>query len=395
MKKIFILVCVFGLLMQFGCAKPGATKKSGKTLNVWLDATPKELSFFAEVANSFKAIHPEATVKFNVMKFEDLKPAFFSTNEIASGPDVVMLVNDWLGELTDKQMIATCPLNTDELIPLTVKSLMCNGQLMAYPWSFETVGLIYNRHLISQPPQTFENLLEISEELRKRDYYPLMYDNKNFYYHAPWFFAFGGSIFENSKIALNTASAANSLKFARELEGKYKIIPEKSNQPASINLFCSGKVGMMINGPWILQELERNNVNFSVCPIPAVGKHLPQPFVGVKGFAVSSQSDKQDLAWKFVSHITGELNLQSAMERLKILPCLKKIYDGTYISGALKGFARQAELGIPLPSNPKMKYVWNEANWMLRQTFNTDRTPEDILTEVEAKINKKIAEESN
>jgi arabinogalactan oligomer/maltooligosaccharide transport system substrate-binding protein len=391
--NILVLVAIIGSTFLAGCLAGSGEETKKEILRVWLDATPEELVFFSEVANEFKQSEKDLEIEFRVVKLDDLKPAFLSVSGIASGPDLILIPGDWVGELALKKQICELNLANLKIDSAFLECAKFNGKTYLMPWCFETVALIYNKKLLSTPPVDYKELASISPNLIDRDIYPLMYDNKNFYYHAPWFFGCKAKIFAAEKIAINSVEAKKSVEFGLKLENE-KIIPIGCNQPATVNLFCAGKTAMIINGPWILNELDRNAVNYGVEVIPALNENLPaRPFFGVKGFAIAQTSGKSEQAMRFARFFNSNFYQKAAMERLNVLPCNQEVYNDSYVSGKYKGFYQQAKNGVPMPNNPEMKFVWNEANWLLRQAYKTGANIDFLLEEAKRKIESQINSE--
>lgn len=280
-------------------------------------------------------------------------------------------------------------------IPLTVESMKYKGRLFALPRNFEVITLFYNKKLVPRPPADLKSLIAISEHLRGKGIYGLMYDHTNFYYHAPWFYAYGGKIFnEQGDLLIGKNRGIESFRLVYDLQKKYRVLPEKSSQSAMINLFAAGQAGMVITGPWSLGEIEKNRISYGVSLLPLLEKgKRPQPFIGVKGYAVTSRSKHPREASEFVEYLTGYQPEKMAMTELGVLPSIQEIYTKEKLPESIRGFYEQAKYGTLMPTYPEMKYIWQEYNWALSQIFSSGEPVDKILAQAEKAVIRQIEKE--
>ena len=388
-------ILTLSLLFATACDKSGQNQRKEKKLLIWFSGSAKEQDFLNNTINSFKTDFADIKIELQSFNFNNLKPSILGVTESQSAkPDIVMFASDWLGELVEKKvLVSVSETSNQHFLPIAIKAMKYKNKIYGFPYSLETIALIYNPELVATPPEDLKALTELKFS-RQDNIYPLLYDNKNFYFHAPWFHSFGARIFQDENLNIAGQKAADSLDFALALEQKYKLVAPKSNQPAAINLFCAGKAAMTINGPWIIPDLELNKVSYRVCPIPGQTPEKPAPtFVGIKGLGITSFCKEADSAEKFLKFLTSANNILKAAENSIFIPCVSSIKKQNFDSKWIKGFINQAEHGILMPANPEMKYVWSEMNRALRLKFinKTDSVP--LLKEAQKRIKSSILTE--
>lgn len=387
----FILIVL--LFFSLSCNDNNSFSKERVNITIWLDAFDKEMEFLKKTAKLFEEQNREIKIKFKFIQFNNLKPTFVGQPKDSGEPDIIFLANDWIGELAEKKLIKPINGEYNDFLPLTLEGLKYNNKLYALPRSFEVIALVYNRKLIPKPPANVKQMIEIASDLQKKGIYGLMYDNKNFYYHFPWFYAYGGRLFDSkSKFIVPGKGGIDSFKFAVSLEDDYRIIPQKCNYSAMMNMFCSNQAGMIIAGPWSLGELEKNNIKYGIVPLPVLdnGKH-PAPFLGIKSCAVTTLSHYPAAAQKVIEFFTSLQIQKMAMKELGVMPCMKSIYKEGKLPQQVQGFYEQAKYAISMPTTPKMKYVWQEYNWALTQSFGSasgiEKFLDDAVKNIKAEIN--------
>ena len=387
------LVYFFICLLLFLCSCEN-NEKSRINISIWLDALDKEMEFVKKSAGLFEKEYPNVKINFKFIQFSNLKPSFIGQSKDSYEPDIIFFTNDWIGELAEKRLILPLneSVNYNDFLPITIEGLKYKNKLYALPQSFEVIALVYNKKLIPKPPVDIKQMIQISQKLQKENIYGLMYDNKNFYYHFPWFYGYGGRIFDSKeKFIIPNEQAINSFQFAFSLENEYRIIPSKSNYSAMMNMFCSNQVGMIITGPWSLGEIEKNKISYGVASLPLLeNRRHPAPFLGIKCCAISKLSRYPDTAQKIIEFFTSSKIQKMSMTQLGIMPSLKSIYSQGKIPENLQGFYEQAKYAVPMPTTPKMKYVWQEYNWALGRIFDNQEQIKQILSKAAEKIKTNI-----
>lgn len=385
----FIAFAMLFLSLAIGC-QPGEQPADTRChLHIWLDANSSEIDFFREVGGRIEKAAPGIVLHWKVTRLNDLKPTFLGHAQRTREPDIILLVNDWIGELSREKLLMPIPASFPHIMPAMLDGVSVDNRLYAVPWSFEALALFYNTDLIATPPHSFDELIAAGKAVSAQCLYPFIYENKNFYAHAPLFFGSGASIFaENGHINLQTAEHENSLNFARDLQLRWNLLPAKANYPAMINLFGRGQVAMIISGPWSLPEIERSPVKFAVSKIPDIAAGRPaRPFIGIKGFAVNAHTAHPAEALKVIEMLGSQEVQSQAARQIGLLPCYRPASNTPELSPYQQGFLASARDGVPLPPGDSMKFVWQETNWILNEIFsNPDRPLSEVLGEAQNRI---------
>ncbi|HEY0073575.1 MAG TPA: ABC transporter substrate-binding protein, partial [Abditibacteriaceae bacterium] len=204
------------------------------------------------------------------------------------------------------------------------------GKVYAIPSGIDDRMLFYNRKMLREagynaPPQTWEELLEMSKKLTKR--HPKgTYERIGFIpnYGNSWLYLYswqnGGEFMspDGRKCTLNNEHSVGALKYMvkvyDELGGYSNVsIFQSGFQGEEQDPFFTGKVGMVITGNWILNGIARYapGLDFGVAPAPVPaarlrgeGRFKGQPkFITWSGgfsLAIPKGAKKAREAWRFI-----------------------------------------------------------------------------------------------
>jgi arabinogalactan oligomer / maltooligosaccharide transport system substrate-binding protein len=370
------------MFLLFGC-QPHS--KPQTKLNIWMDSNEKEMLFFKSVAHLFETRNPQIKVNLRFMPFADLKPRYSGEAMEPEGPDLVYLMNDWIGELAEKKLLQPLQRKGSDNLSFSYSGMRYQGEIYALPFVFQVVALIRNTDWISTAPTHWI-------ETKTKAPYTLMYDNRNFYFHVIWLHAFGGQLFDaQGHLALRKEPLLASIRYALALEKK-GLVPPKSSSSATLNLFSAGKAAYMVSGPWSLAAPKQNGINLAVSSLPPIdSKHVPKPFIGIKGFGLNPSSKSLQAAQNWLDFVSQTEIQEKALKELDNLPVLASIYKDKSVSEIKYNFFKQAQLGVPMPNSPLMKALWQEMNWLLNQAFDH---PNELNTYLDQALKRLYQEES-
>lgn len=367
MKKISRLFCL-AVLLGLGACAPASSRRVDLTL--WLDTNDQEMKFFKSLAHQIEEKYPRLRLKLRFVAFDDLKPRFQGQVGETREPDILYMMNDWVGELVEQNLLRPLSAPPQGVVPQALASMSYQEKLYGAPFVLQTVGMVYNQKFAAKPPANAGELLALQHKSHPKGHYTLLYDQRNFYYHAPWFHACGGQVFDNrGRLAIKAEPLVESLSWARSLQ-RDGIVPKGSSYSVMVNLFNAGQAALMLTGPWSISMLEENQLSYGVAPLPhGPCQGEPKPFIGVKGFGLNRLGAHPAEAEQVLAFLTSREVQQQVLHELDNLPVRMDAYDGQ-LKPAQKAFYQLLKQGVPMPNHPLMKSVWQEMNWLLGQVFD-------------------------
>ncbi len=287
------------------------------------------------------------------------------------GPDIFCWPHDRVGEWAKSGVIVPVKPSRavrEEIDESAWKAFTYQGRVWGYPLSIEAIGLIVNKALVREVPQTFDEVIALDKQLAAQGKKAILWDyNKTFFSWAMLAGA-GGAIFERNaageidttKVAVNNEGA---LKGAQMLERLVQqgVMPRGARYSDMEAQFASGQVAMMISGPWAWDNAKKSKIDFTVAPIPAVVPGRPsKPFVGVLGCMVTAPSKLKDVAREFLEHhVLRVEGLKTISADVPLGTPANKLYFAELARDPLiAATMANARAGEPIPNIPETGRFW-------------------------------------
>jgi len=397
MKKfVLLLLC---LLVLGGMMTPVFASEEGKLL-IWADDTRSGV--MRELAEEFTAKY-KVPVEVQELNFGDIRDQLSVAGPAGKGPDILIGPHDWLGQLIVNGLIEPIDLGAKakDFTPVAISAFSWGDELYGVPYAIESIGLIYNKKLVPQAPKTWEELRTVGAKIADRaaQRWGFCVPHPDPYHEFPLMSAGGAYVFGNNPdgtlnpddIGLNTKGGVQGMQLLKALidDG---IMPLGVDSNATTTLFKEGKVGMVIAGPWVLEDVRKAGVDYGIAKIPLIDGKRPRPFVGVQGFMISAFSRNKMLAKAFLDeYVITQGTMLALFEKGArppvYIPALNAVKDADAIA-----FYEIASEGVPMPSIPEMNNVWTAWSNAIELILNGKLPPQQALDEAVAQIRLAISQ---
>jgi multiple sugar transport system substrate-binding protein len=304
------------LTMWMGYTPPPPANQSFEYLSIdrmvkEFQAQNPDITIELQYVNSDNALQ-KATVAIQGNKQPDISYQY-GTNmaQLAESPKIV--------DLTDR--VQTAGFNWDDFYPGEQAVATVDGRVLGVPALVDNLAVVYNKDLFKQagvpepaPDWTWDDLRAaakaVSDPANKVFGLAFPFDGSEttVWEYEAMLWAAGGEILndDDTQAAFNAEPGVRALSTLADINQDGSMYLDfQPDSGKSENLFNSGKIGMIITGPWDLSAFP--NVSYGVQFMPSFdpgGSH--QTIAGPDNWVIFDNGEARvDAAWKFVSFMTS------------------------------------------------------------------------------------------
>ena len=409
-KKSALAISAFiagGALVLSGCASGGGENSGDNGENadttpitVWVDIERKPA--LEDVAASFTE-ETGVEVKLVTKDFATVDQDFISQVPTGKGPDVIVSPHDKLGAYVSAGVVAPLELGdvADGFAEAAVQAMTYDGKVYGVPYSIENVALVRNADLVSEPVETFDEVIANGKAAGTE--YPFLVglspEQGDPYHLYPLQTSFGSQVFaqnadgsyDPSQLVLGDAAG---VEFATALKqwGAEGILNANIDGDKAREFFVAGQSPYYLTGPWNIPAIAEAGINYVIDPLPSAGGQEARPFVGVNGFFLSSKSENALAATDFiVNYLSTEDAQLSLFEVGGRPPALISAYESAAASDPdVEAFGKIGQTGAPMPAIPEMGAVWSDWGNAELQLIKGEGEPAQVWETAATNIQSKI-----
>lgn len=420
MKKIILILFVTGIFMLQNCGKGD---KSGKiVLNYWDTFASVDLmgKVLHDQMKNYEKENPQIKIKIQHIQWDRMNQKLMTSIAAESPPDLVLLdrfvtasyaVRDALIPLDD--YVEETGLKEEDYWECCWKECIYNNRMWAIPHHTDIRVLYYNtEHFqeagldINRPPRTWQELLEYSKKLTKRDekgrlirigFIPGFSQGR--WLHI-WAWGNEGKLMEGDKITCNSPKIAEALGWMKKLNNWYGHKAIQSAQQGfgnrELDPFICGQLSMCINGDWNLGNIKQYgpNLKFKIAYPPVPEGKKPVSWSGGFAFVIPKGSKHEKESWKLIKHLTSyNMQLEYATNAFRI-PALKKASRNKYFLSHphYKVFIELMKYSKYRPVTPAAQYYWEQLRQAVENVILEIKTPQQALDDAARETQKYLDE---
>lgn len=409
-KSVFAIGALIasGALVLSGCAS-GSGDNGGDSGNEEMDSTPitvwvdiERKPALEDVAASFTE-ETGVPVKLVTKDFATVDQDFISQVPTGKGPDVIVSPHDKLGAYVSAGVVAPLELGdvADGFADAALQAMTYDGKVYGVPYSIENVALVRNTDLVSEPAETFDEVIANGKAAGTE--YPFLVglspEQGDPYHLYPLQTSFGSQVFaqnddgsyDPSQLVLGDEAG---VEFATALKqwGADGILNANIDSDKAREFFLAGQSPYYLTGPWNVPAIAEAGINYAIDPLPSAGGEEARPFVGVNGFFLSSESENSLAATDFiVNYLSTEDAQLSLFEVGGRPPALISAYETAAADDPdVQAFGEIGQTGAPMPAIPEMGAVWSDWGNAELQLIKGEGDPAQVWQTAAENIQSKI-----
>lgn len=364
-------------------------------IQIWHQMIYGHRQVLSDALRIFEKENSGVIIQETYRETEELRSSYQAAAMGGSGPELVYGPSDQIGPFAAMNIIRPLdeviePDYFNELDPLSTPLYHGHHYMLG-----GSVGnhlmLIYNKKLISQPPQNSDEMITLGKSFTqdtngdgKIDRFGLVFNYTEPFFFAPFIPAFNEPFLTgDGRPNLNTTALRKTFQFILDLRDKHKIIPKECDYETANALFKQGKAAMLINGDWSWGDYKEAGVDFGIARIPMISetKKWPSPLVGTTGYSLNANiKDPQHLqaAIKILKYLTSEKVQSMFTERVAVLPSNLRLRETVLVkqNPLLQISSNIMEVGTPMPVVPEIRGVWDSLRVQYQKLLANSLSPD-------------------
>lgn len=392
MKHFIFIGISIAVVLLGGCGGSAQARGDGSGLSgqlvVWLDNDV----WARDAVAAFRNLNPGLRIRYQKVGSIDSRPKVALEGPSGMGPDVFIMAHDNMGTAIADGICEPFSAELHErysalILDTALKTCVSEDVLYGVPLSTENIAFFYNKTLLGNTPvpRSFEEIIAFAEQWNnpRSNRYALQWPVEDPYYN--YFFLTGGgmSLFgpgmdDYKAPGWDSESAANGLRFYKSLRKIFDVPSGDTYQDATVGRFLRGEVPFTITGPWHLNDMKRNRLNFGVTRLPTINGNQPRCFSGAIVAAVSSYSANKEAAFAFAEFLAGAEGVMLMYKTTGKLAAYKDIsgIEGLRDDPYLMGIQEQSPFADPMPTIPEMAHAWDIQKNLFVSVWNNTQTVE-------------------
>ena len=360
-------------------------------LTIWIEeGADDSVQYVQRLADAYAAEHPNVSFEVIDKDVDTLPPEFEAASAAGASPELLLAGAERAGPFTSADLIL--PLDTivdrQRFVPTAADAITSDGRLWGAPlWFGNQLMLYWNKELAGDTaPANSDEWIAKARELTKGDQVGIAFNQNESFWLVPFLGGFGGSVFADDGVTptLDSEAMRKALEFLYELKFAAKVTPQDADYREADELFREGRAAYAINGDWTLDAYAAAadadppglGDDLGVGPLPTlVGGADPKPFIAgsflMASAAVRDDPDVEAYVTDFLDFATSKEQQIQLVDDLRRLPANVEAIGDPVVTGdrLLAGAAAAAQKGVPQPTNPETRCVFDAMDDGVREMF--------------------------
>lgn len=264
----------------------------------WHGQSAEAAKILGDLAREYEKDHPNVTIKDSAgaSTTDELltkMQAGFASNTY---PDVSYAFGSWAGKLNQSgrtldigPLVKKADSGWTEFPPAAQKTAEFGDKVIGFPAVVDNLGVLYNKDLFDQaglaypsPDWTWDDFRAAAKAINNPEKkisgtaYPVSPDEGATWRQWPQLWQYGGDILsaDGKKATFNSEAGVKALKFWQDMARVDKSVYLDQTGQKFEQMFASGSIGMILDGPWLLYTVKEAKLNYGAVQLPGTdGDH--------------------------------------------------------------------------------------------------------------------------
>jgi multiple sugar transport system substrate-binding protein len=284
-----LLTAVTMTAVLVACGSDTGGSSASGPIQIWEGWTGTEAKTFAHLVAEYQSQHPGQKVSTLYVNNDDTLPKVLTAVRGGSPPDIAYLYGSWAPNVAQipqvvnlTQVVKQSGVDWNDFWTGERAVATVNGKVIGIPALVDNLAVVYNKTLFAKagltppgPDWTWQQFVADAEKLTIpaiKQYgtaYVTPGTEDTVWHWEALLWEAGGQLLspDSKKAAFDSAAGLTSLDTLRTMAVTDKSMYLDPSDSAYANLFNSGKVGMLVTGPWDLSGFP--NVHYGVQVMPS------------------------------------------------------------------------------------------------------------------------------
>ncbi len=360
-------------------------------MEIWYSWSPAETEELQAIIRSFQRLYPDVTFTLLDIPMDDLYGDYQEAAYYGHGPSLLLGPAEWGPPLFDGQLITDLsPFVPADFLaginPAALGSGRYEGALISLPLSQHGVVMYRNTSVISTSPATFEELTRLARAATRAGVVG-SYLDRGAYFSSAVLLGLGGSLMDGAaRPAFDNQAGLEWL----DLLAAYRQAGAVTfNTNRDLDMFLRGRVGIIIDGTWNMQNLI-DGIGadaLAIDPWPAYGSGHLSGWVQADSVFLNSNVTGNDrfAALAFIGYLLDP-QVQLRLAEVGHIPSVTATVPRDPLIGqAMQAFSAGVTYPVAVDVNTLTLY-WNTLNTAISDVFSRWIKPDEALNAASEQI---------
>jgi arabinogalactan oligomer / maltooligosaccharide transport system substrate-binding protein len=363
------------------------------TVRIWHSWSESEVVVLEDVLQAFQKVYPNVYFDVLYIPFDDMLRNFRAAAYRGAGPSILLAPAEWGPQLYNDGLVAAVddlavPAFLERINPAALDSARYRGALISLPHAIRNGVIMYrNRQIIPNAPVTFSDLVTAAKEATRGGRVGA-YLERGYFYSAGHLAGLGGRLMdENGTPTFNDPRGLAWLNLLVEFE---QAGPVSFNTNRDLDLFKSGRVGIIFDGTWSRESLAKaiGEENLVIDPWPAYGNGRLSGYVQADNIYLTTRAvgDERYASLQFFGFMLAP-EVQAVLTRANHIPAL---IDVQVEHDWMRPVMRALQGGTAFPTHPNANLYWDPLETAMGFVFSKSALPAPALQQANDTINARI-----